>query len=192
MWTDLETAVHGAVVHDGVENRIGGSWNSWATVANWRWGLVYWTRNILMELAERSIYSGYQRWRQILRRCVIGRGGREFTSASCRGFHWGNDFGDRLAIYCGLLRRGEMVDGMAWPRGTTARRRWLRGHVAAQVGTVTKRPQCPIFISCQRSFTPQSYQRATGHKLQRWHESKRGSHQRWGSVHQRSFAGIVP
>jgi hypothetical protein len=140
-------------------------------MANQRRGLVHWARNNLTELTGRSIYSDHQWWHPILRRCAGGRGGREFTGASGRGFHWGNDLGDRPTIYCGPLRRGETADGVAWPRGTAARRRWSRGHVVAQVGTVTERPQCPVFISCQRSFTSRGYPRATGHESQR----------RWGS-----------
>jgi hypothetical protein len=43
-----------------------------------------------------------------------------------------------------------------------------------QVGTVIERLKCPIFISCQRSFTPWSYPSAIGHESQRRSKSGRG------------------
>jgi hypothetical protein len=135
---------------------------------------VHWVHNNLADLVDHSIYRSQQRWCPIWRRCAGGRREEKFTGAGCRGFHWSNDLDDGLAIYGGLWRHGEMADGVAGPRGMTARRRWSRGHVAVQLGTVTEQLQCPIFISCPRSFTPRSYPHATGHESQRRRESGRG------------------
>jgi hypothetical protein len=64
---------------------------------------MHWARNNLEEHAERLVYSDQQRWRPIWGRHAGGRREREVTDASYRGFHLGNDSGDRRAIYCGLL-----------------------------------------------------------------------------------------
>jgi hypothetical protein len=55
-WTDLQRAGHGEVFTVARKPNLGEVWNSRATVANRRLGLVHWTRNNLTELTGAYIY----------------------------------------------------------------------------------------------------------------------------------------
>jgi hypothetical protein len=134
--------------------------------------LVHRVRNNLADLVDHSIYRSQHQWRPIWRRRAGGRRKKKASDVSYRGSHWLRSYGGHWwAITAGNgvvkgSRHGAItMTSIHLAMAARPRRR--------QVDTVTERLQCPIFISCQRSFTPRCYQSATGHESQRRRESGR-------------------
>jgi hypothetical protein len=83
----MQRAGHGEAFTAARKTELGEKGNWDAMVDYQGRELVHWARNNLADLVDHSIYRSYQQWCPISRRCAGDRGGREFTGASCRGFH---------------------------------------------------------------------------------------------------------
>jgi hypothetical protein len=139
---------------------LGEVWNLRATVANWRRGLVHWTRNNLTELTRALIYRVHQRWHPIWRNRA---GGREEGMSHRGDLSWRSlDKGVRLLLVSlhGSKRCGKTAQGVARPNERRQPRRWSCNYVVGQVGTATGRNSAPssshmrYFLSCVVICTP--------------------------------------
>jgi hypothetical protein len=159
-WTDLERTGHGEVFTVARKPDLREVWNSRATVANRRRGLVHWMRNNLTELTGALIYMVHQQCRPSWRNRV---GGREEGMSHRGDLLWRSlDKGVRLLLVSlhGSKRHGQTAQGVARPNERWQPQRWSCGHVAGQVGTATGRNSAPssspmrYFLSCVVICTP--------------------------------------